>query len=525
MLHRRLPNPDPRIARQRPPASPRPEAPPGPHLRDEPDPAALTKAIEGLRHKWPRLSTGTPVWPWQRRLGLALLSVLAIGALVWSRATLGVLFAMLAVPFFCVILLRSLALREALPGHANSLAGGGPARLPDEDLPAYSVLVPLLDEAAIVPGLVRGLTALDYPVEKLEILFIVEAADTETFAALRRAPLRDNMQIVVVPDAAPRTKPKALNYALAFATGAYVVVYDAEDVPEPDQLRRAAEAFNDAARQGQRRLGCLQARLNIYNASESWLTRQFTIEYTALFDCILPTLQRYRLPVPLGGTSNHFPRAVLDRVGGWDPFNVTEDADLGIRLARMGWSVGVLGSTTWEEAPSGFGNWKGQRTRWLKGWMQTFLVHMREPGRLLGELGPRAFLGLLVLMGGMLLSALVHPWFYALALADASRGWLLEAPQSLLGQGVWWLGLFNLCAGYATGAALGAAAIRRRGLGGLAGHVLAMPFYWLIISYSAYRALWQLAVAPSPYLWEKTAHTARDPGRMAAAPAGDNTEA
>jgi cellulose synthase/poly-beta-1,6-N-acetylglucosamine synthase-like glycosyltransferase len=175
-----------------------------------------------------------------------------------------------------------------------------------------------------------------------------------------------HMQVLVVPEGAPRTKPRATQYALQFARGEYVVVYDAEDAPEPDQLRRALAAL----RAGGERLGCLQAQLNIYNSDATWFTRQFTVEYTALFDCILPTLERLRLPVPLGGTSNHFPRAVLDAVGGWDPYNVTEDADLGIRLARAGWHVGVLNSTTWEEAPPTFRIWKGQRTRWLKGWMQ-----------------------------------------------------------------------------------------------------------------------------------------------------------
>lgn len=190
----------------------------------------------------------------------------------------------------------------------------------------------------------------------------------ETQHALRHAALDPHMQVLVVPEGEPRTKPRATQYALQFAQGDYVVVYDAEDAPEPDQLRRALAAL----RAGGKHMGCLQAQLNIYNSDASWFTRQFTVEYTALFDCILPALERLQLPVPLGGTSNHFPRAVLDAVGGWDPYNVTEDADLGIRLARQAWHVGVLPSTTWEEAPPTFRVWKGQRTRWLKGWMQPY---------------------------------------------------------------------------------------------------------------------------------------------------------
>ena len=243
--------------------------------------------------------------------------------------------------------------------------------------------------------------------------------------------LPGNFRTLVVPDQAPHTKPKALNYALQFARGDFVVVYDAEDRPQPDQLRRAWEVFRHAPPD----LGCLQAQLNIYNPRQSWLTRQFTIEYSALFDAILPALEQLRLPVPLGGTSNHFPRATLIGVGAWDPYNVTEDADLGIRLARQGYHTGVLASTTWEEAPPVFGTWIKQRTRWLKGWMQTYLVHTRDLGRLNRDLGWRAAIGLHVLMGGLIVSALVHPLFYALLLGHWLEGGLLAPAETTGGAG------------------------------------------------------------------------------------------
>jgi cellulose synthase/poly-beta-1,6-N-acetylglucosamine synthase-like glycosyltransferase len=211
--------------------------------------------------------------------------------------------------------------------------------------------------------------------------------------------------------------------------------------------------------------------------------------------------------VPLGGTSNHFPRRVLLDAGGWDPFNVTEDADLGMRLARLGWKVEVLSSTTWEEAPERFGVWRGQRTRWLKGWMQTYLVHMRQPVRLWRELGATRFLGFQVLMGGLILSALVHPWFYLLAALDGCLGVVSLSHETLTGLALWWIGAFNLVAGYATGVALGVAAIVGRRRPALAAQALLMPVYWLLVSFAAYRALYQLAVAP--YLWEKTEHGAQ----------------
>ena len=365
------------------------------------------------------------------------------------------------------------------------------------------MLVPLFREAAIVPDLVAALAALDYPRDRLEIFLILESVDHTTQAAVRSTELPAHMSVLVVPDGEPRTKPRALNYALTFATGDYVVVYDAEDLPEPGQLRLAVAALTSTPR-----LGCVQARLNIYNSDETWLTRQFTIEYTALFDCLLPTLERLSLPVPLGGTSNHFPRALLEQVGAWDPFNVTEDADLGIRLARRGWLVGVLDSTTWEEAPETFRSWLSQRTRWLKGWMQTYLVHARQPLRAARELGFVRFAGMHILMGGLILSALVHPWFYALLAADGLFG-ILSAADYALPPVFWWIGIFNLVSGYVTGVGLGCVAVIRRRRWRLAASALLMPLYWVLISVAAYRALAQLVTAP--YRWEKTEHKARTP--------------
>jgi cellulose synthase/poly-beta-1,6-N-acetylglucosamine synthase-like glycosyltransferase len=306
---------------------------------------------------------------------------------------------------------------------------------------------------------------------------------------------------VIVPERPPYTKPKALNYALQLARGAFIVVYDAEDRPQPDQLRRALEVF----RRNPPQLGCVQARLNIYNAGDSWLTRQLTVEYSALFDAILPALARLRLPVPLGGTSNHFRRETLDAVGGWDPFNVTEDADLGFRLARRGWRTKVLDSTTWEEAPVGFRSWFRQRTRWLKGWIQTYLVHTRRPLRLFGELGIRGALGFHTVMGGLVLSALVHPLLYVLLAWQVASGRLLaSAGTPPLAATLWTVAWINLAAGYLVSIGVGAISALRRGQPSLALSALMMPLCWLLVSAAAYRALYQLATAP--YLWEKTEH-------------------
>jgi cellulose synthase/poly-beta-1,6-N-acetylglucosamine synthase-like glycosyltransferase len=224
------------------------------------------------------------------------------------------------------------------------------------------------------------------------------------------------------------------------------------------------------------------------------------VEYSALFDAILPALVRLGQPVPLGGTSNHFKRETLLAVGGWDPFNVTEDADLGFRLARRGWGTAVLSSTTWEEAPVSLPRWFKQRTRWLKGWMQTYLVHTRQPWRLGAELGLRGALGFHALMGGLVLLALMHPLFYVLLACHAASGQLL-APAA---GAVWVLAWVNLAAGYLTSMAVGAASAWRRGQPDLVWSVLSMPLCWLLVSAAAYRALWQLAT--DPYHWEKTEH-------------------
>ena len=355
----------------------------------------------------------------------------------------------------------------------------------------------------MAPALVQAMAALDYPQNKLEIVFITEADDDETRAALDTSGMTGNMRVLVVPEGAPQTKPRALNFALAVASGDMIAVYDAEDIPEPDQLLHAVAAFHSSPVP----LACVQARLNVYNGGASLAARQFMLEYTALFDAILPALACLGLPLPLGGTSNHFRREDLEAAGGWDPFNVTEDADLGFRLARLGKTVGLIDSTTWEEAPVTLRGWLGQRTRWLKGWMQTYLVHMRQPKRLLAELGIKRFLGFQVLMAGLILSALVHPLFLGVVLLELHGGTLLAAPGGELSRLVLGFGLCNLTASYVSTMALSAVTSRRRGRGRLIASSFLTPLYWLAISVAAWRALFELCWAP--YHWEKTAHGAR----------------
>jgi cellulose synthase/poly-beta-1,6-N-acetylglucosamine synthase-like glycosyltransferase len=457
-----------------------------------------TVAVDGLHARYPERSAKAKLALWQRLLiGLAAIAfATAFYFEAWpSLRALSLAFAVIFLP---AIALRVFAACTLVYGRRRD-GERAPERMQDAELPIYTLLVPLYREANMLAPLTRALSRLDYPAAKLDIKLILEEVDDETIAAARALYPPGNVEMLVVPDLHPRTKPKALNYALPLARGDYLVIYDAEDRPERDQLRKALAAFRD----GPPNLACLQAKLNLYNADDSWLTRQFTIEYGALFDGLLPALDRLRLPIPLGGTSNHFRVAALKWLMAWDPFNVTEDADLGTRLARSGYRCQVLESSTFEEAPVRLGSWLRQRTRWIKGYMQTWLVHMRRPAKLWRELGPSGFLGFQVMVGGTVLSALVHPWFYALAAFDLADGAFLARPP-LLGLPFWLIAALGLGVGYLASMALGFFALRRRGARALYRQVPLMPLYWLLISAAAYRAMWQFVT--NRFTWEKTEH-------------------
>ncbi|HEX2255771.1 MAG TPA: glycosyltransferase family 2 protein [Afifellaceae bacterium] len=368
-------------------------------------------------------------------------------------------------------------------------------RLGLRQLPTYTILVPLYREANMVAELVAAMSAIDYPRAKLQILLIAEADDEETLGALRRHATMPPFEIVTVPKMQPRTKPKALAFPVPFARGEMVVVYDAEDRPEPEQLRHAAAAFA-----ADPTLGCVQARLTPDN-SESWLARMFTIEYAANFEVLLPSLAGWGVPLPLGGTSNHFPRAILQRVGAWDPFNVTEDADLGIRLARFGYRSAALASRTYEEAPVRWRDWLRQRRRWIKGWAQTALVALRFPRPRLRPLDALVVHGLIT---GAVLSLLAYP--VSLVLLPVAL-WSIESgawPQSPLGWSLLAVNGVNL-AGFLLASGIAAwRGLRAVGRLDLAPWIVTLPAYWLLMSIAAWQALFWLL--RDPFEWEKTPH-------------------
>jgi cellulose synthase/poly-beta-1,6-N-acetylglucosamine synthase-like glycosyltransferase len=406
----------------------------------------------------------------------------------------------LAAAFFtCVIFLAWTGLRVSAAGVPKGIDTPG-APVPDHELPVYTVIVALYREAAVVRRLVAALDAFDYPREKLDIKLVVEPDDRATHDAIAALRLGSTYQVVVAPRCAPRTKPKALNAALPFARGILTAVYDAEDRPDPDQLRVVAARF----RAGNDRLACVQARLTIDNTSDSWLARLFTAEYCGQFDVLLPALAHWQLPLPLGGSSNHFVTEALRKAGAWDPYNVTEDADLGMRLARLGFETAVVDSSTYEEAPSRVRPWVHQRTRWFKGWMQTWLVHMRAPMTLLSEMGLQGFLVFQLLVGGTVLSALVHPLFLAIGLFRLWSGTLMVGDGSTMHALLLAAYAVIFIAGYVATAALSLVGLSRRRLLRHAFALMAVPVLWLMLSAAAWRALFQLFYAP--YHWDKTEH-------------------
>lgn len=441
---------------------------------------------------------------------LALMLCLGVAAVVaWPFGSFVALHVMLTLFFSGGILLRLTALVTAAfcpPSRRSQTDASQPP-------PIYTLLIALRDEAAMVPALVGRISALKWPKSRLDVKYICEYGDMATIAALKAQKLGPECEIVMVPDFGPRTKPKALQYALQGARGSLVAVYDAEDKPGPGQLREAWQKFST----GDARLGCLQAPLAIANIGSNWLSGLFALEYSGLFRVLIPFLARTGMPIPLGGTSNHFRREALEDVGGWDPHNVTEDADLGLRLHANGYRTGIIRSATVESAPVELGVWLRQRTRWLKGWAQTWLVVMRRPSDTFGSLGALGFMVFQLMVAGMLVSALAHPLmfaFIALTLAWLASGDVSTLPDAQTA--LMWLDVTNIVGSYLTFGAIGwfgftayeKARIRRRWL-------LLAPVYWLLMSCAGWRALKQLA--GQAHLWEKTPHPAEPATEIAAA--------
>ena len=424
----------------------------------------------------------------------------ATGFALWPFAALTVLHVILTMFFSGGTLLRVCALVAS----AGWKRASPPAPASDCGLPIYTVLIALHREADMAPAIVSRISALDWPKSRLDIKYVCEADDEATIQALQALDLGPECEIVLTPQFGPRTKPKALQYALQGARGTLVAVYDAEDKPAPGQLKEAWAAFRD----GDARLGCLQAPLAIANLRTSWISGLFALEYSGLFRVLIPFLARTGMPIPLGGTSNHFRRSVLEAVGGWDPHNVTEDADLGLRLYAHGYRTGTLTSATVETAPSTPGVWIRQRTRWLKGWVQTWLVAMRRPVGTVRALGLGGFAVFQLMIAGMLVSVLAHPlMFVFIGLTLAWMTSTATATVSSLHGTLMWVDLANIAGSYLVFIAMGWRGFTPHERTRLKPRwMLLTPAYWLMMSAAGWRALMQLV--SNAHLWEKTPHPA-----------------
>lgn len=384
--------------------------------------------------------------------------------------------------------------RNRLPVAANTPAG--------IDFPVYTVLVALYREEAVCEQLVGALSRLSWPRSRLDIKLVCEADDRPTIEKLRSLLPGPHFEIVEVPfTGGPRTKPRALSYALAAARGEYVAIYDAEDRPHPDQLREACARFHSLPDD----VACLQAPLVITNARDSWISTLFSLEYSALFRGLLPMLAHRRLPLPLGGTSNHFRLDALRNAGGWDPYNVTEDADIGMRLYRLGYRADVISRQTLEDAPSTVSVWLHQRTRWFKGWLQTWLIMTRAPVKTAREMGWPAYTVFHIMIGGMLLSSLGHPLIFATAgmtIAAMMTTPVTDIPVLTLALFV--IDSINILCSYAIFLLLGTLPMVKHEKKQLGWRWMAVPFYWLLLSLAAWRAIIELRY--KPFHWNKTPH-------------------
>lgn len=370
--------------------------------------------------------------------------------------------------------------------------------LDEAELPVYTILIPVYHEAKVLPKLLSAIDRFDYPSTKLDIKVLLEEDDHETIKAFYDWNPPAHFQGIIVPYREPKTKPKACNYGLIYARGDIVVIYDAEDQPDRDQLKKAVIAFNKVDRD----VVCIQSKLNYFNRDQNLLTSWFTIEYSMWFDLFLPGLVASGAPVPLGGTSNHFRRDALIECGAWDPYNVTEDADLGVRLYKRGYKTAVIDSTTLEEANSRVGNWLRQRSRWIKGYIVTWLVHMRHPHRLLREIGLKAFLGFQFVVAGTFFSALANPIYWFLTTLWYLVQW--QFIQEIFPALIFYLGAVCLFFGNFAFTYINVAGVLHRQFYGMVKYALVSPFYWAMASIGAWRGFIQLF--HNPFYWEKTVH-------------------
>ncbi|WP_164660047.1 glycosyltransferase [Tropicibacter sp. Alg240-R139] len=428
-------------------------------------------------------------------------SALAIAAPTWALTTL-FLTAVLTLAMFAT--LKALAFVTHLLDHSH-LTAPRPRSQPGTGgfkYPKVSVLVPLYKEREIASALIQRLSRLTYPKALLDVVLVLEEEDDVTRQTVADTDLPAWIRVIEVPaHAGLTTKPRAMNYALDFCRGDIIGVWDAEDAPMADQIEHVVSRFALTSDD----VVCLQGILDYYNPRSSWRARCFTIEYSSWFRIILPGIARMGLVVPLGGTTLFFKRDALEKLGGWDAHNVTEDADLGVRLCRAGYQTELIDTVTYEEANFRAWPWVKQRSRWLKGFMVTYLVHMRSPRQLWRDLGARRFLGLQAFFLGTFGQFLLAPvlWSFWLILLGFNH-----PIQSVLPPWVIHLSVGLFVATELLALAIGLTSVSRRERRFLMPWVPIMILYFPLGVVAAYKALYELAVAP--FFWDKTQHGQAD---------------
>ncbi len=471
-----------------------------------------------LRERNPEDSAYKVIYPWQRNFLYLSAFVLGASAILGNVMIFIFLFSLLNIYYFLV---NPFKIYISTRGFKHSQIG---VNITDKEvydadinsMPMYSVLVPVYKEARVLPEIIKHMNDLYYPKDKLDVQILIEENDDETIFAARRLGLIGEPQVVIegmsleeykqyikfidvtiVPNADVKTKPRACNYGLYRAKGEYVVIYDAEDEPDRDQLVKAVTAFRKLPKD----YVCLQGHLNYFNYYENALARCFAIEYTFWFDFWLQGLDYIGAPLPLGGTSNHFKTEELKKLGGWDPYNVTEDADLGIRIVMKKLKTSMLNSTTLEEANLEVGNWIRQRSRWIKGYVQTFLVHTRHPIKLFKKMGLKQTFYFFFTFGGNIIMPLLNPvlWLVTfVSLINKNLTDYLFTPE------ITSIAIFNLILGNIIYVILHLIPCIIKKQYSSIPYAFLMPLYWIIMSYAAWKGAIQLI--NKPFYWEKTNH-------------------
>ncbi|MFL9482599.1 glycosyltransferase family 2 protein [Chitinophagaceae bacterium LWZ2-11] len=459
----------------------------------------VKEAVYSLAKKDPEVSGHITFTEKQLIFIFSIVAVFIAMFVLYTLPTLAALNLIFSVMFlFAIVFKLFLALSGSKSELHETVTKEEVKRLNDATLPVYTILLPVYKEDELIRKLIWNLISLDYPATKLDIKLLVEEDDDKTFNALHNIEFPANFELIVVPFHMPKTKPKACNYGIRFCRGEFLTIYDAEDVPDKDQLKKVVCLFRKLPDE----FVVVQGALNYFNRNENWLTKMFTLEYSYWFDYMLTGLEKLDVPIPLGGSSNHFKLATLIELGAWDPFNVTEDADLGVRVYGKQYKVGVVNSTTFEEANTDPINWIRQRSRWIKGYMQTYLVHMRNPARLVRRIGWMGFFGFNLFIGGTSFTFLLYPillLFFALYTI-----FKFAFVRTLFPDWVLYIAIFNFVSGNVLMIYVNMMAVFKRKYYDLILFAIYNPIYWLMHSVAAYKGLWQLITRP--FYWEKTTH-------------------